>query len=215
MNMQEDRTGLFDAWSSSYDRTLIAHPSTYPFAGYDDVVAAVVASARVDPNHRVLDIGAGTGNLTSKLVGLAGEIWGTDFSERMLASARKKVPQARFVHWDVREPWPSHLPDRFDRIVSSYVFHEFDDATKVQLLTELANNRLRPGGYIVMGDIAFPDAEAQAVCREDAAKVWDQTEHYWVASQIVPQLEKTGFTVRFRKISLCGGIFVLQPGEAA
>ena len=214
MNTQEDRIDLFDSWASSYDRNLVADPGVYPFAGYDEVVAAVVATARVDLEHRVLDIGAGTGNLTAKLVDLAGEVWGTDYSERMLLKARDKVPQACFVRWDVRESWPSQLPSQFDRIVSTYVFHEFDDVTKLRLLIELAKNRLRPGGYMVIGDIAFPNAGAQAACREDVASAWDESEHYWVANRIIPQLEKAGFIVGHRQISFCGGIFVLQLKDA-
>ena len=97
--MPEDRVDLFDSWAADYDRSVTADAddAAYPFAGYDDVVDAVIDSAGIGPEHCVLDIGAGTGNLTAKLVSLAGEVWGTDFSEEMLGKAREKVPRAHFV----------------------------------------------------------------------------------------------------------------------
>jgi len=213
--MPEDRVDLFGSWAANYDRSVTADAEAYPFAGYDDVIAAVVAVAGIGTKHCVLDIGAGTGNLTAKLVDLAGEVWGTDFSEEMLLKARVKVPQARFVRWDVRDCWPSELPPKFDRIVSTYVFHEFDDAAKLRLLIDLARNQLRPDGRLVIGDIAFPDERAQDVCRQNATNAWDESEHYWVASRIVPQLEAAGFIVSYKQISFCGAVYLLQLEDVA
>ncbi len=215
--MPEDRVDLFDSWAANYDRSVTANADAeaYPFAGYDDVVAAVIAAAAIELNHLVLDVGAGTGNLTAKLVCLADEIWGTDFSEEMLVKAREKVPQAHFVRCDVRDCWPSELPPKLDRIVSTYVFHEFDDAVKLRLLSDLAVNRLNPRGRLVIGDIAFPNDTAQAACQLAATNGWDESEHYWIASRIIPQLEDIGFIVGYKQISFCGGVLVLQLKDVA
>jgi putative AdoMet-dependent methyltransferase len=217
MKMPEDRVDLFDSWAKSYDQSVKRDlaADAYPFAGYDDVVAAVVAAAGIESQHCVLDIGAGTGNLTAKLVELSEQVWGTDFSEEMLVKARAKVPRAHFVRWDARDAWPPEMPAQFDRIVSSYVFHEFADDVKLRLLIDLARNRLNPEGYLVIGDISFADEEAQATCRRDAANAWDDSEHYWIASRIVPQLEEAGLVVGYKQVSFCGGLFALQPKDAA
>ncbi len=215
--MPENRVDLFDSWAANYDLSVDRDQSSdsYPFAGYDDVVSTVVASAGIRAGHRVLDVGAGTGNLTAKLVNLADEVWGTDFSEEMLHKAREKVPQAHFVRCDVRDSWPPELPTQFDRIVSTYVFHEFEDESKLRLLTNLSRQRLRLGGRLVIGDIAFPDEVTQAACRQDTTALWDESEHYWVASRIISQLEGAGFIVNYKQISFCGGVFVLQLKDAA
>ena len=215
--MPEDRVDQFDSWAASYDRSVDRDQSAdaYPFAGYDEVVEGVVALAQIKPNHAVLDIGAGTGNLTAKLVKLAGDVWGTDFSENMLAKARQKVSQARFVRWDMQDSWPPELPSTFDRVVSTYALHHLDDKEKVLFLTDLATQRLRPDGYVVIGDIAFPDDSAQAACQQVAGNDWDESEHYWIASRIIPQVEDAGFIVGYRQISFCGGVYVLQLKDAA
>jgi len=215
--MPEDRVDLFDSWAVNYDRSVSRDQSvdSYPFAGYDEVVAGVVGLAQIKPAHKVLDIGAGTGNLTAKLANQASEVWGTDFSEKMFIKAREKVPQAHFVRWDMEDAWLPELPAQFDRIVSTYALHHLDDETKFRFLTGLATQRLRPDGHVVIGDIAFLDNNAQAACRQAAAKDWDETEHYWVASRIIPQLEEAGFVVGYKQISFCGGIYVLQLKDAA
>ena len=213
--MSQDRVNHFNSWAASYDRSVAVDAEAYPFAGYDDVVAAVVAIARIESNHVVLDIGAGTGNLTAKLVELAGEVWGTDFSEKMLMKAREKVPQAHYVHWDMQNSWPPEPPSQFDRIVTTYALHHLDDAAKILFLTSMATQRLRPGGRLVIGDIAFPDEAAQVSCRQSATNDWDESEHYWIASRIIPQLEDAGFIVSYKQISFCGGVFALQLKDAA
>ena len=215
--MSRDRVDLFDSWAANYDRSVTAdaEAEAYPFAGYADVVAAVIAVAAIESNHLVLDVGAGTGNLTAKLVCLADEVWGTDFSEAMLFKAREKVPKAHFVRWDVRDCWPAELPPKLDQIVSTYVFHEFDDEQKLRLLVDLARNRLSLDGRLVIGDIAFPDENAQAACRQATTNMWDESEHYWIARRIIPQLEDAGFIVGYKQISFCGAVFVLQLKDVA
>lgn len=210
---QVNRVNPFDSWAENYDRTLSTN--AYPFAGYKDVVADVVTLAQIRQDHHILDLGAGTGNLTARLIGLAGEVWGVDFSEKMLLKAREKVPQASFIQYDMRGSWPAELPARFDRIVSTYVFHHLDDETKVQLLAELASRRLRRRGRLVIGDVAFQDNAALARCRESYFATWDDNEHYWVASRIIPQLEQAGFIVNHKQLSFCGGVFVLQREATA
>ena len=57
-----------------------------------------VEIAGVGPGDRVLDVATGTGDLAielAKRVAPAGEVIGSDFSEGMLALARKKAPQLR------------------------------------------------------------------------------------------------------------------------
>jgi|SRR6516225_5442653 len=62
-------------------------------AAYDDVLRWVAQEARVISTSRVLELGSGTGNLSS-LIPVCGELIGVDLSGRMEAIARKKsAPQ--------------------------------------------------------------------------------------------------------------------------
>ncbi len=202
------RAGLFDAWAEGYDRS-VQGAEGFPFIGYGRVLGEVVARAGVRPGMMVLDLGTGTGNLALLLSQAGAEVWGVDFSPRMLAKARAKVPGARFVLGDVTGPWPDGLPEGFHRIVSGYLLHEFDLEAKVGLLARWARERLLPGGRIVIGDIAFPTAAARRAARERWAGLWDEGEHYWAADEAKTALEGAGFSVTYRQVSPCGGVFTL------
>ena len=204
------RAGLFDAWAEGYDRS-VQGAEGFPFIGYGRVLGEVVARAGVRPGMMVLDLGTGTGNLALLLSRAGAEVWGVDFSPRMLAKARAKVPGARFVLGDVTGPWPDGLPEGFHRIVSGYLLHEFDLEAKVGLLTRWARERLLPGGRIVIGDIAFPTAAARRAAQERWEELWDEEEHYWAADEAEAALEEAGFSVTYRQVSPCGGVFTLVP----
>ena len=126
----------------------------------------------------------------------------------MLARARAKLPGVRFVEMDLRDEWPAALDRRFDRIVSTYVFHEFDLDTKVRLLRRCASTHLQPGGRMVVGDIAFPSTSALLAAHADT---WDEEEHYWAADETIAACARVGLRATYTQVSRCGGVFVFEP----
>ena len=59
----------FDLWADGYDKTVGVsdEENTYPFAGYKDVLGTIFKTIMEKPSAVVLDIGFGTGTLTTKL----------------------------------------------------------------------------------------------------------------------------------------------------
>lgn len=94
----------------------------------------------------------------------------------------------------------------FDRVVSSYVLHEFPDAMKVEIVARLAGDTLAPGGRVLVGDILFPDAAAREDIRSEWRDAWDAEEHYAAAADLVPALRSAGLAVRFEELSFCAGV---------
>ena len=76
----------FDLWAHGYDKSvqLSEENNEYPFAGYKDVLNTIYNLVHRKENAKVLDIGFGTGILTKKLYNDGYEIFGIDFSERMI-----------------------------------------------------------------------------------------------------------------------------------
>lgn len=87
-----DKKG-FDLWAEGYDKTvgLSDEEQSYPFAGYQDVLATIYQMVMAKGKAKVLDIGFGTGLLTKRLYEQGCEIWGQDFSSRMIEIAGAKM----------------------------------------------------------------------------------------------------------------------------
>lgn len=95
----------FDAWSKSYEKS-IQQQDSYPFAAYDEVVSEVI---RQVSGKKILDLGFGTGVVTSQLYDLGYEIIGYDFSEEMVKIAQEKMPEAQLNVFDFSESLPEFI----------------------------------------------------------------------------------------------------------
>lgn len=111
--------------------------------------------ARLSPGDRALDVATGTGDLALALarrVGRAGEVVGSDFSERMLELARAKPGSVRFELGDALAlPYPD---SSFDAATVGFGARNFAD--RAAGLREMARV-VRPGGRVVVLEITTPE----------------------------------------------------------
>lgn len=201
-------SGEFDRWAADYDAE-VGRGQGFPFEGYDSVLQRVFERAQVEPRLTVLELGCGTGNLTARFVQAGCRVWGSDFSAEMLKMARRKIAGAHFFQHELGKPLPADVPQRYARIVSTYVFHHFDPAGKIALLNALRTH-LEPGGWIVIGDIAFINGEARRQAKQTAGEAWDE-EEYWLVEEDLPALRAAGFQAEFEPVSFCAGVFLIKP----
>ncbi len=194
----------FNQWAPTYDRD-VRDESGFPFSGYTQVLERVISLARIEAGTQILELGAGTGNLTRKLVDAGAVVWALDFSSDMLAIATEKVPEAQFGQADLQAEYPPPFQRKYDRIVSTYTFHELPLTTKLELLRRLADSYLAPGGVIVIGDIGFADAAAREFVRVTSGEAWDD-EYYWIQDEATAALHAEGMALAWEQISDCGVI---------
>ena len=125
---------------------------TYPFAGYKTILNAIYNRVLSVSSKSVLDIGFGTGTLTSKLYEHGCMIYGQDFSDRMIELAQAKMPNAKLFQGDFSnglvEPL---LQQKYDAIIATYSLHHLTDLQKVTFLKSLLM-LLNEGGCIYIGD---------------------------------------------------------------
>ncbi len=104
-----------------------------------------------------VDLGAGTGFVTSALAPLVGSVLAVDISPAMAESLTERAARAglRNVRTQVADLRELRLPPgSVDLVVSSYALHHLRDADKRALVGEAAG-WLRPGGRIVIADMMF------------------------------------------------------------
>jgi putative AdoMet-dependent methyltransferase len=205
-----DSIDLFDRWADNYDASVHADEG-FPFAGYEAVLNTIARVAAPQAGVALLDLGTGTGNLLQHFADTGAELWGLDFSERMLSIAREKLPEAHFIQADLTASDLPPLPVPFARIVSAYVWHGFDLKTKVALIQRLTGRWLAPDGFFVIGDISFPSATERGRARRRWHDAWDPSEHYWAADEAARAFTHAGFTIDYQQISICGGVYRIQP----
>ena len=111
--------------------------------------ALLKALESVPPGAGILDLPCGSGRLTSLLAERGYRVTAADSSAHMVDKARKAVPTAAGVRFDVRDVLDSGYPDRcFDAIVCHRLFHHFGEAgLRQRALEELA--RICRGPLIV------------------------------------------------------------------
>jgi putative AdoMet-dependent methyltransferase len=201
----------FDEWAADYDAGVTVEVG-YPFDGYRAVLQTVIDLAAPRPGQSVLDLGIGTGNLAQRFAQLGCAIWGLDFSPKMLALARQKLPQAVLGEVDLRAAWPPAFQRRFDAIVSGYTFHHFLLEEKLQLVERLLDDHLAPGGRLIIADVAFNDAAAEDALRQAMGDAWED-EYFWLADETTQAMARAGISTQYAQISSCAGVF--QFGRAS
>ena len=198
----------FDLWADGYDKTVGVsdEENTYPFAGYKDVLGTIFKTIMEKPSAVVLDIGFGTGTLTTKLYENGSTIYGQDFSARMIELASEKMPNAHLYQGDFTQGLVEPLlVQRYDFIVASYSLHHLTDEQKVCFLRML-HDHLNPGGQVLIGDVAFENRRQLEQCRKDVGDEWDEEEIYFV----VNELKRDFPTLAFTRISYCAGVLSLS-----
>lgn len=198
----------FDLWADGYDKCvqLSEEYNTYPFAGYKRVLGSIYNTIRSGKGKRILDVGFGTGVLTKRLYDEGYSVAGIDFSERMMETAREKMPEAELIRHDLSQGLPDSLKGRsFDFIVCTYAIHHLEDEQKIPLITDMIG-LLSPKGRLLVGDIAFSTEEELEQCRTQSGDDWDDEESYPVVERLKPVFPR----LSFEKISFCSGVILFE-----
>ena len=198
----------FDLWADGYDKSvgLSDENDRYPFAGYRAMMNALYQRVLAQRGRDVLDIGFGTGVLTSRLYEQGCRIYGQDFSARMIALAQEKMPEATLYQGDFSKGLIPALRSRqYDAIVATYSLHNLTDAQKIDFLRTLLP-LLKEGGCLFIGDVAFRTREELEACRTAAGKDWDSDEIYFVYDELRPHFP----ALTFESFSHCTALLTLR-----
>ncbi|QQK79906.1 class I SAM-dependent methyltransferase [Salicibibacter cibi] len=199
----------FNLWADNYDETVQVsdEKDRYPFAGYKEILNTIFDEAMQKRNSTVLDVGFGTGVLSSALYENGHQIDGIDFSSEMLAIAKTKMPHANLLEWDISNGLPPEITgNKYDSIISTYTLHHLGDQEKISFISNLLS-LLKKNGEILIGDVSFETRDELEKCRLNNIDNWDDDEFYFVYDEINSSLKSE---CQFYPISHCGGVFIIK-----
>ena len=198
----------FDLWADGYDKSvgLSDEGDRYPFAGYRKMMNAVYNRVLAQSGRDVLDVGFGTGVLTSRLYAQGCTVYGQDFSARMIELAQAKMPKATLCQGDFSKGLvPTLCARQYDAIVATYSLHHLTDAQKIGFLRTLLP-LLKQDGCIFIGDVAFRTRVELEACRNAAGDEWDGDEIYFVYDELRPHFP----ALTFESFSHCTALLTLR-----
>jgi trans-aconitate methyltransferase len=126
--------------SSSWDPARYQSRHSYVYAHGE----ALIGLLAPQPGERILDLGCGSGQLTTKIAESGADVLGIDMSPEMIAEARQNFPALKFEVADAAR-FAVGVP--VDAVFSNAALHWVKDADGV---AESVARALRPGGRFVM-----------------------------------------------------------------
>ena len=147
--------------AAKHDLFLPVYDPFVSLMGFDRARQELISSANIEPHHRILDIGCGTGTLVVMLKRQfpAVQVFGLDPDPKALRRARSKVRRAA-ISAQLDRGFADELPYKdgtFDRVLSSFMFHHLKDRERESTLREVLRV-LKPGGSLHLLDFVTDNA---------------------------------------------------------
>lgn len=142
--MNDNKDHWYDGWI--YDK-FIAPNQDKLFEGIINLI---------EPGSEVVDVGCGTGRFSFHAAWKCKSVLGIDISKRNIDKADQNLRQHPVSNLSFRHTLLKQIDagKHFDYAVSTYVIHEIDEESRVELLREMS---LR-ADKILIGDYAYPRA---------------------------------------------------------
>ena len=150
--------------------------------GWDEELAELIATIASLPAKRTLDVACGTGFLTHHL---PGQITGLDQSERMLAIAQQRRPDASFVLGDgLALPFTD---ESFERVFTGHFYGHLREGERRRFLAEAR----RVAGELVVVDASQAHAPAAEEIQErilNNGSRWEVYKRFFEPDQLAAEL---------------------------
>ena len=162
--------------------------------GFDRARQELIAAAKIEPHHHILDIGCGTGTFVVLLKRQYPQVRvvGLDPDPKALRRAESKIRRAG-VSVQLDEGFSDELPYEtavFDHVLSSFMFHHLEGPEREKTMRE-ALRVLKPGGSFHLFDFVADHAPRG---------FWERLIHSHAHlkdnsnEQILSELNRAGFT---------------------
>lgn len=193
----------FNNWAKSYDQDVENNKGYLKiYKNYNlilDRVYEIFKECKIT-GPKIIEIGVGTGNLSSKFLVDNFDITGIDQSREMLNIAKEKYPKLRVRLGEfLKIPYDNYT---FDFIVSTYAFHHLNNSEKIVAIEEMIRV-LKPSGVIIIGDLMFQNQLAEeelikTLSPKELEEVKD--EYYSYIDMLTQEFERYNKKLYYEKI---------------
>jgi tRNA (cmo5U34)-methyltransferase len=178
---------------------------------FDDFYNCAVDNLEMEnQNPYILDLGAGTGLLTQKVMEKhpSARVDLVDFSENMLAVARERFLGNENVSFHVGDYSAEPFLRKYDAIMSSLSIHHLPDEDKVKLYEKIFNH-LHPKGIFVnaeqvLGEDAFIEERYRKVWKEQVLQSGLEKEEILSAYERVKLDKRTPLSIQLNWLTNIG-----------
>lgn len=122
---------------------------SYGIAGDYNLPYVTNMLKELNPGDKILDLGCGDGRLISGLPSRV-EYVGIDFSETLLAQAKKRYKGRKFIAGDISEPKTYKNLGKYDRIFCIATLHHIPTKKEQLKVLRLAHEHLKKNGVIII-----------------------------------------------------------------
>ena len=166
-----------------------------------DLAAIEALMSRANLRGDCVELGAGTGYWTERLVDRADRVWAVDAVAEVLTAARERLGErAAKVQFDVVDLWRWNPERIWDCAVACFFFEHVPDEVLPGLLQTL-HASLRPGGPVFLAEGAAVEAEPQVETREIGGRTFRVVERRRSGDELTEAFAAAGFTVEIAHVS--------------
>ncbi|MEZ4811957.1 MAG: class I SAM-dependent methyltransferase [Caldisericia bacterium] len=192
----------FDKWSENYDETVL--DENWIHDGYTEIikkVAGIILKYSSSKNIKLLDIGAGTGNLISKLQTQENiEFWAVEPSRGMREKLSEKCGNIKII--DGMLPEMQEIPEKFDVIVSTYAIHHVKHENTEHMVDNICKHANK-NCLALFADVMFESKEdyqnhiAELKRKNITERAYDLDDEYFQYVDVLTDVfKKHGFMVK-------------------
>ena len=127
------------------------------FRNFDQEAGKIVSALDLSAASTILDIGCGTGGLTTHLARMCRHVYAVDVSETMIAVLKGKIQSQELRNVTVRQSGfltYQHQGDPLDAVIANITLHHLPDFWKQIALCKFFDI-LKPGGRLFLADVVF------------------------------------------------------------
>lgn len=144
-------------------------------------------------NARILDVGSGPGQFSKYIKERGFDVLGVDYSDEMVAIAKKKVPGVAFQKMDMRDL--SFEPESFDGLLISYSLIHIP-SNQIPDTLKGFYKVLKPNGYM---EIIAQKGKANQVIDEPFMPTEKMFFNFFTMDRLTKFLKRAGFRIVFQE----------------